>query len=58
MGRHLPRPGIPQLSARSLKEEDNTHFILLSESCLPIQPLALILLRLQHDGRSRFSFKS
>ncbi|MDA7892169.1 beta-1,6-N-acetylglucosaminyltransferase [Akkermansiaceae bacterium] len=41
-----------------MKEEDNTHFILLSESCLPIQPLARILLRLQHDGRSRFSFKS
>lgn len=46
------------LLAEALKDEDNTHFVLLSESCVPIQPLARLLLRLKYDGRSRFGFKN
>ncbi len=46
------------LLREALKDEDNTHFVLLSESCLPVQSLTRILLRLKHDGRSRFGFKS
>lgn len=39
----------------ALRDPELTHFALLSESCVPIQPLSRILLRLQHDGRPRFN---
>jgi GR25 family glycosyltransferase involved in LPS biosynthesis len=45
------------LMKEALKDPSLTHFALLSESCVPIQPLKRILLRLQHDGRPRFNSK-
>ena len=40
----------------ALEDETLTHFALVSESCLPVQSLKRILLRLTHDPRSRFRF--
>jgi GR25 family glycosyltransferase involved in LPS biosynthesis len=43
------------LIKEALGDPSITHFALLSESCVPIQPLKRILLRLRHDGRPRFN---
>ena len=40
----------------ALQDKTLTHFVLVSESCVPVQPLKRILLRLTHDPRSRFRF--
>jgi len=42
----------------ALADESLTHFALLSESCLPVQPLHRLMLRLNHDSRSRFGFRT
>jgi hypothetical protein len=41
-----------QLLKAALKNSNNTHFILCSESCIPIRPFARLLKLLQLDGRS------
>ena len=43
---------------QALEDESLTHFALLSESCVPIQPLPEILRRLELDSRSQFGFKT
>lgn len=46
------------LLKEALADESITHFMLLSESCVPIMPLPEILRRLEMDGRSRFTYVS
>mgnify|MGYP002628233146 CR=1 FL=1 len=41
----------------ALQDETLTHFALVSESCVPVQSLKRILLRLTHDKRTRFGFR-
>lgn len=41
-----------------LADEDNTHFVFLSESCVPIRPLANLRRLLAMDGRSRFTWQT
>ncbi len=41
---------------RALSDERNTHFILLSESCVPVKPLAWLERLLRLDGRSRIDW--
>jgi len=45
------------LLKEALKDDSITHFALVSESCVPVQPLKRIILRLTHDPRSRFGFR-
>lgn len=40
----------------ALKDESLTHFVLLSESCVPVCPLPQLLKRLEVDPRSQFSW--
>lgn len=47
-----------ELLLTALEDESHTHFILLSESCVPVMPLARILKRLELDGRPQFSAKT
>ena len=47
-----------ELLLTALEDEGHTHFILLSESCVPVMPLARILQRLELDGRPQFVAKS
>ena len=42
----------------ALKDDSLTHFVLLSESCVPIRPLPEILRRLELDPRPQFGFKT
>jgi Core-2/I-Branching enzyme len=42
----------------ALEDESLTHFVLLSESCLPIRPLPEILRRLELDPRPQFGFRT
>jgi hypothetical protein len=42
----------------ALKDESVTHFTLVSESCVPIKPLREVMLRLKHDGRCQFGYKT
>lgn len=42
------------LLKEALKDESLTHFVLLSESCVPVKPLGEILRRLKHDSRPQF----
>jgi len=42
----------------ALEDETLTHFILLSESCVPIHPLSEILRRLRMNPRSRFGWRA
>jgi hypothetical protein len=46
-----------RLLETSLRESDATHFALLSESCVPIKPLAEIVSRLGMDPRSRIAWE-
>ena len=41
----------------ALVDQSITHFVLVSESCVPVIPLKRFLLMLELDGRSRFGFK-
>jgi hypothetical protein len=45
------------LLLHALEDPTLTHFVLLSESCVPVLPLAEILRRLQLDSRSQFGFQ-
>lgn len=40
----------------ALEDEEITHFVLLSESCVPVKPLPEILRSLELDPRPRFGF--
>jgi hypothetical protein len=42
----------------ALKDESLTHFVLLSESCVPVRPLPEILRRLELDPRPQFGFST
>jgi hypothetical protein len=42
---------------RALEDKSLTHFVLLSESCVPICPLSEMLRRLRLNPRSRFGWK-
>lgn len=42
------------LLQEALKDPRNTHFVFLSESCVPVKPLASMLRSLSADSRSRF----
>ena len=42
----------------ALEDETLTHFVLLSESCVPIRPLPEILRRLEIDPRPQFGYKT
>lgn len=42
----------------ALEDDSLTHFVLLSESCVPIRPLPEILKRIGLDPRSQFGFKT
>ena len=42
----------------ALEDDSLTHFVLLSESCVPIRPLPEILRRLELDPRPQFGFKT
>ena len=42
----------------AVADERNTHFIFLSENCVPIRPLAELRRLLALDGRSRFLWKT
>ncbi|RYD22886.1 MAG: hypothetical protein EOP88_06405 [Verrucomicrobiaceae bacterium] len=44
------------LLSNALEIDDISHFILLSESCVPIQSLGTLLKRLSLDSRSRFRY--
>jgi len=46
------------LLRRALEDESLTHFVLLSESCVPIRPLSEMLRHLRLNPRSRFGWKS
>ncbi|MBP7948016.1 MAG: glycosyltransferase family 25 protein [Verrucomicrobiales bacterium] len=46
------------LLAEALKEGSNTHFIFVSESCVPVRPFAELLRLLRIDSRSRFNWKT
>jgi hypothetical protein len=46
------------LLLEALEDESLTHFVLLSESCVPIRPLPEILRRLELDPRPQFGFKT
>lgn len=46
------------LLAEALACEELTHFALLSESCVPIIPLPLLLRRLDLDPRSQFKYRT
>jgi hypothetical protein len=45
------------LLLHALQDPTLTHFVLLSESCVPVVPLAEVIRRLQLDSRSQFSFQ-
>jgi hypothetical protein len=44
------------LLLEALQDESLTHFVLLSESCVPVRPLPEILRQLELDPRPRFGF--
>lgn len=46
-----------ELLRAGLTDERNTHFVFLSESCVPIRPLADLRRVLALDGRSRFHWQ-
>lgn len=46
------------LLRRALEDESLTHFVLLSENCVPIRPLSEILRRLRLNPRSRFEWRT
>lgn len=47
-----------ELLLEALEDESLTHFVLLSESCVPIRPLPEILRRLELDPRPQFGFRT
>lgn len=47
-----------ELLLEALEDESVTHFMLLSESCVPIRPLPEILRRLELDPRPQFGFRT
>lgn len=47
-----------ELLLEALEDESVTHFVLLSESCVPIRPLPEILRRLELDPRPQFGFRT
>lgn len=64
--RHIPTEwgGIGLVKAsrallmEALEDESLTHFVLLSESCVPIRPLPEMVRRLELDPRPQFGFKT
>jgi len=52
----LVRASLALLRA-ALEDETITHFALVSESCVPVQPLTRILKNLTHDPRCQFGFR-
>lgn len=42
----------------AMEDESLTHFVLLSESCVPVRPLPEILRRLELDPRPQFGFRT
>lgn len=46
------------LLRRALEDKSLSHFVLLSESCVPIRPLSEMLRHLRLNPRSRFGWKS
>lgn len=46
------------LLRRALEDESLSHFVLLSESCVPVRPLSEMIRRLRMNPRSRFGWKS
>jgi len=46
------------LLRKALKDETLTHFVLLSENCVPIHPLSEMLRRLRMNPRSRFGWRA
>lgn len=46
------------LLLEALEDECLTHFVLLSESCVPVRPLPEILRRLELDPRPQFRFRT
>ena len=53
----LVRASISLLRA-ALEDGDLTHFVLLSESCVPVKPLREVLFRLKHDPRCQFGHRN
>ena len=45
-----------KLITEALKDDEITHLILVSESCVPVKPLGEILRSIETDPRSRFKF--
>lgn len=52
----LVRASLALLKA-GLVDDTITHFALVSESCVPVQPLDQVLKKLTHDPRSQFGFR-
>jgi len=52
----LVRASLALLKA-GLEDDTITHFALVSESCVPVQPLTRVLQKLKHDPRCQFGFR-